>query len=178
MIALVPLTGADRDEFVREEIEDYADEQIRDAGWPAREALERARAELLPVLERELAEPRDRVWLARNAEGATVGWLWLRPGEETGSAFLYQITVAARFRRQGYGRAMLAALEQRLVRDGIDELVLHVNRANEPARRLYAAAGYELARDDGRVLRLRKRLATGGADGRARVPRPPPSFAG
>jgi ribosomal protein S18 acetylase RimI-like enzyme len=158
MISLVPLRGADRDAFVDEEIENYADEQIRDAGWPPEAALERARAELRPVLERELAEPRGRVWSARNAEGVTIGWLWVQPGESPRSAFLYQITVAALYRRQGYGRAMLAALEEQLARDGTEELVLHVNPANEPARRLYAATGYELVGDEGRVLRLRKAI--------------------
>ncbi|HEV8250034.1 MAG TPA: GNAT family N-acetyltransferase [Gaiellaceae bacterium] len=158
MITLVPLTDADRDAFVREEIANYAEEQIRDAGWPRSEALARARAELLPVIERELAEARHWVWSARNAEGATVGWLWVKPGDGPRSAFLYQITVADSFRRMGYGRAMLAALEERLARDGIDELRLNVNVANVPARRLYATAGYEQLDDDGRVCRLRKRL--------------------
>ena len=158
MIALVPLAGADRDAFIREEVANYAEEQIRDAGWPRSESLERARAELVPVLERELAEPAWRVWSARNAEGATVGWLWVKPGERPRSAFLYQITVAQRFRRQGHGRAMLAALEELLAGEGIDELVLNVNLANVPAQRLYAAAGYERVGGDERVDRLRKRL--------------------
>lgn len=39
---------------------------------------------------------------------------------------------------------MLATLEELLAHAGIDELHLHVNIANEPARRLYAAAGYEV----------------------------------
>lgn len=158
MITLVPLTEADREEFVREEVADYAEQQIRDAGWPQAGALERARAELLPVLERELAEPTWRLWSARNADGVTVGWLWVKPGESPRSAFLYQITVAERFRRQGYGSAMLAALEERLVGEGIDELALNVNVANVPAHGLYAASGYERVGGDRRVHRLRKRL--------------------
>ena len=158
MIALVPITEADRAEFVREEVASYAEQQIRDAGWPQVGALERARAVLLPVLERELAEPDWRLWSACNVEGETVGWLWLQPGESPHSAFLYQLTVAERFRRRGYGRAMLAALEQRLAGEGVDELVLHVNAGNLPARRLYAAAGYEQIGGDERVLRLRKLL--------------------
>jgi ribosomal protein S18 acetylase RimI-like enzyme len=158
MIALVPVTDADRDAFVREEVANYAEERIRDAGWPRSEALERARAQLLPVIERELREPDWRLWSARNADGATVGWLWVRPGDSPRSAFLYQITVAERFRRRGYGRAMLSALEEKLAREGIDELVLHVNAPNAPARRLYAAAGYERFGGDERVLHLRKSL--------------------
>jgi len=158
-VTLVPL--ADRDALVREEIANYAEEHIRDAGWPRSEALERARTEFLPELERELAEAAEEghdVWSAADEDGATVGWLWVRPSGPR-SAFLYQITVAESCRRLGYGRAMLAALEEWLAREGVDEVLLHVNVGNVPARRLYAAAGYEQLDDDARVCRLRKRLA-------------------
>ncbi len=126
------------------------------------EALDRAHAALMPVLEGELAEAGEQdhgVWSAIRADGVAVGWLWVRPSDtRSRSAFLYQITVAESFRGMGYGRAMLAALEERLVRDGIDELLLNVNVGNLPARRLYAAAGYEQVDETGRVCRLRKRL--------------------
>ena len=158
MIALVALTDADREELIREEVANYAEEHIRDAGWPRATALERARDEFVPVIERELADSTWRIWSARNADGATVGWLWVEPGKSPGSAFLYQITVAERFRRRGYGRAMLAALEERLAREGVDELVLNVNVGNVPAQGLYASAGYEQIGDDGRVRRMRKRF--------------------
>jgi RimJ/RimL family protein N-acetyltransferase len=53
---------------------------------------------------------------------------------------------------------MLAALEDVLARDGIEELHLTVFMGNEPARRLYAAAGYEQLDRGERQCRLRKRL--------------------
>jgi ribosomal protein S18 acetylase RimI-like enzyme len=163
-ITLVRLDRRHREAFVREELANYAEEQIRDAGWLRSEALDRARAELLPALERELDDAGEQghdLWPAVRADGVAVGWLWVRPdGERSGSAFLYQITVAGSLRRMGYGRAMLAALEERLLGDGIDELRLNVNVGNLPARRLYAALGYERVDEDGRVCRLRKRLAT------------------
>jgi ribosomal protein S18 acetylase RimI-like enzyme len=86
-----------------------------------------------------------------------VGWLWLTPLED-GIAFLEQITVAEAMRRRGHGRAMLAALEELLAREGIQELRLTVNRGNEPARALYAAAGYESTGGDDRELFLHKRF--------------------
>jgi ribosomal protein S18 acetylase RimI-like enzyme len=78
---------------------------------------------------------------------------------------LEQITVAKSFRRRGYGRAMLAALEELLAGTGVDELRLTVFVGNEPARRLYASTGYEQLDDDGRQCRLRKRLTRPSRDG-------------
>jgi ribosomal protein S18 acetylase RimI-like enzyme len=159
-VTLVPLTEEQREAFFVEELADYADEQVRDAGWPRDEALERARDELTPVLERDFAEGLergDRLWTAVDRNGRWVGWLWIKALEHA-VVFLEQITVAQSERRRGYGRAMLAALEERLIRDAIEELRLNVNRANEPARALYAGAGYEEVGRSGRRLFLRKRL--------------------
>ena len=138
----------------------YADQQVRDAGWPPDEARERARRELTPLLERDYAdgvERGDRLWSAVDRNGETVGWLWVKPFEAA-AAFLEQITVAEAARRRGYGRAILAALEELLARDGIEELRLNVFRANEPACALYAAGGYEQTGGDERRCFLRKRL--------------------
>jgi ribosomal protein S18 acetylase RimI-like enzyme len=162
-VTLIPLTEHERDAFVEEEIADHAVQQVRDAGWLRDGALERARAELTPVLNRELAEGAEqghRLWSAINSAGSCVGWLWVTPIVDAApqSVFLEQITVARSFRRQGYGRAMLAALEELLAATGVDELHLTVFVGNEPARRLYASTGYEQLDDDGRQCRLRKRL--------------------
>jgi ribosomal protein S18 acetylase RimI-like enzyme len=149
-----------REAFFVEEVANYADEQVRDAGWPREEALERARDELIPRLERDVTEGLergDRLWSAVDKSGRTVGWLWIKLLERR-VVFLEQITVAEAWRRHGYGRAMLAALEEVLGREWIEELRLNVNRANDPARALYAGAGYEELAGDERRLFLRKRL--------------------
>jgi ribosomal protein S18 acetylase RimI-like enzyme len=162
-ITLVPLSDEDRDEFFREEIANYADQQIRDAGWSPDDALDRAHSEFTPVLEREFAEAvaqGHRLWSAMALTGRSVGWLWVKPIEEGPATSLYleQITVAASCRRQGYGLAMLAALERLLAAEGIEDLRLDVSAANEGGQALYASAGYRLVvRGEGKV-RLRKRL--------------------
>lgn len=162
-VTLTPLTEEDREEYFREEIANYADQQVRDAGWPRRDALDRARAEFTPVLEREYAaavELDHRLWSAKAPDGRSVGWLWVKSIDDmpVTSLYLEQITVAADCRRLGYGLAMLTALEELLAAQGVEELRLHVYVANESARALYAAAGYdELARND-RQIHLRKRL--------------------
>jgi ribosomal protein S18 acetylase RimI-like enzyme len=166
VVVLMPLTEDEREAFLHEEVSDYADQQVRDAGWAPHEALDRARAEITPVFERELAEAvalGDRMWSAKSADGQSVGWLWVKPIDSgVPSVFLEQITVAARSRRRGYGRAMLAALEELLAADGVEELRLNVFVANEAARGLYLAAGYQEVGCDERRVRLRKRLAASG----------------
>jgi ribosomal protein S18 acetylase RimI-like enzyme len=161
-VRLVPLTPVHRALFVEEELANYGDEQVRDSGWEPDTALERARLELGPVLERELAEAAEReqrLWTALDSAGEPVGWLWVTPVEdEPRTTFLYQITVAASLRRRGYGRAMLSALEGLLAHEGVRELRLNVSPANEPARRMYAASGYELIGQDERRCRMRKQL--------------------
>lgn len=53
------------------------------------------------------------LWSAKAPGGRSVGWLWVKPIDDMPATSLYleQITVAAGCRRQGYGRAMLEALE-------------------------------------------------------------------
>jgi diamine N-acetyltransferase len=130
--------------------------------WPPTQALARAQAEIAPVFDRELAEAMasdDRLWSAKSADGRSVGWLWVKAiDNEVSSVFLEQITVAARCRRRGYGHAMLRVLEELLAADGVEELRLNVFVANEAARGLYSAAGYEEVSYDERRVRLRKVL--------------------
>ena len=49
-VTLVAFTDEQHEAFVEEATADYADQQIRDAGWPPDEALARARQELVSEL--------------------------------------------------------------------------------------------------------------------------------
>jgi ribosomal protein S18 acetylase RimI-like enzyme len=163
-ILLRPLTEEDRAAFFAEEIANYADQKVRDAGWSPHEAHDRARREFGPELEREYVRgvaAGDRLWSAVPVAGADpVGWLWVTaiPGAPESQVYLEQITVAQDHRRRGYGSAILAALEALLAREGCDELRLDVYVANEAGQALYAAAGYEEVGRNERQVRLRKRL--------------------
>jgi ribosomal protein S18 acetylase RimI-like enzyme len=166
-VTLVPMTGQDLDAFISEEIADRADERVRDGTWSRGEALERAQTELTMVAawERQAATTeRQRLLSAINTTGMHVGWLWVKlgpPGPWWESAFLCQITVARAFRHQGYGRAILSALEELLSIEGIAELCLNVCESNLPATCLYDSAGYETAGRYATMRQLRKRLHGG-----------------
>lgn len=165
-VVLVPLTDDEREVFIREDVADYAGMVANRATSSPEQPADRAGDELARLLRQEhasAAENGHRLWTALDSAGVSVGWLWLTPahaGVSPGSAFLYQITVKPASRRQGYARAMLAALEAALIADGVAELRLNVFDNNEPARRLYSRAGYEFVEQFEGRSQLRKRLAS------------------
>jgi ribosomal protein S18 acetylase RimI-like enzyme len=170
-VILVELTDVEREDFIRADVADYADyTRERADGEPPSIALtvERARAELEPRLRREHAEAegkRHRRWTALDADGSAVGWLWVTPAEAgmpPDSVYLYQILVKPARRREGYGQAMLAALEESLAADGIAEVRLEVFDTNHRAKALYEAAGYTFVKSLEGMSQLGKRF--GGLD--------------
>jgi len=115
------------------------------AGEPeelARRTAEQQHAEYFPE---GRPDGRHAVFVAE-ADGEAVGVVWSgphprRPDDPT-VAWLYEIEVVEAHRARGYGRAMLAALEEHLRAAGVSELSLNVFGGNDSARRLYASAGY------------------------------------
>jgi len=166
------MTPQDLEAFIDEEVVDYAHERVLDGTWSRRGALGRARAELLMVVawERQATTAEhQRLLTAIAPDGRRVGWLWVKlapAGPWSATAFLCQMTVARALRRQGYGRAMLAALEESLADDGVDEVHLNVWESNLPAKALYVAAGYVLAIQFPTMCQLRKRLGAESTDRR------------
>src|SRR5688500_1243070 len=115
IIRLIPLDDAERAAFIAAELADDVELRMATSDVTEADARQTAHAELLPVLEREHREVvhlTDRQCTALNAEGHSVGWLWVRfPASPVNSAYLYQITVPAEHRRKSYGFAMLQALD-------------------------------------------------------------------
>src|SRR3954463_9783647 len=81
-----------------------------------------------------------------------------RGGMPADSAYLYQILVKPARRREGYGRAMLAALEESLSAVGIAEIRLNVFDTNHRAKALYEGAGYTFVKSLEGMTQLGKRF--------------------
>jgi ribosomal protein S18 acetylase RimI-like enzyme len=126
----------------------YADEKVRAGNWSAEDALERAREEFAKLLPSGLATPDHWLFSIVDVEtGTSVGILWLARAmwQASGrSAFIFDFEVDEAFRRRGYGRAALAALEGKARELGFAEIGLHVFGHNLAARALYEQAGYEV----------------------------------
>ena len=109
-------------------------------------------------LDRFFAGGEDWICVAE-AAGEVVGFLSIESHRET-PPYLYldDFSVSGPCRNQGIGTALLGAAEQYAEEIGVSAVLLHVEKSNAAARRLYERRGYTLFRDDGHRLLLMKRM--------------------
>jgi ribosomal protein S18 acetylase RimI-like enzyme len=108
------------------------------------------RAEVEDLFRQRLAQPDTSVLVAEEDAGP-VGYAVVSVAEKAGNvltlplraAEVHELGVAARARRLGTGRALMAAAEAQARAWGASEIVLSVIDFNEGARRFYEAIGYE-----------------------------------
>lgn len=82
------------------------------------------------------------VFVAESGDGRVVGLHWTKDrGGGTGEVHILGLDPEAH--GQGLGRALLRTGLQHLYRDGAGEVILWMDHANEPARRLYTSEGFE-----------------------------------
>jgi ribosomal protein S18 acetylase RimI-like enzyme len=149
IVRLVPMTAAQYEEWHERSVQGYAEEKAKAGNWPADDALRRSREEFARLLPDGLATSGNWLFSVEDADSETaVGILWLArmPGEGDAGrrAFIYDFEIDAAHRRRGYGRAALAALDERARELGFAEIGLHVFGHNLAARALYERAGYEV----------------------------------
>ena len=77
----------------------------------------------------------------------------LQPPED--DAYLCNIAVDPKFRRQGMARKMLAACEALAAARGFGKFYLHVRLGDDAARALYVSSGYREVDTDSWLLKLR-----------------------
>ncbi|AXB47743.1 GNAT family N-acetyltransferase [Amycolatopsis albispora] len=142
-VELVPMTEEEFTAYREHVIVAYAEAKVHAGNWPAQDARrlsEEAHEQLLPA---GLVTSVNHIYTARDG-GRVVGTLWFaeRDGESGRLAYLYNIEVHREQRGKGYGKAMMAALEDEVAKLGLDTIQLHVFGDNTTARSLYAGAGY------------------------------------
>jgi ribosomal protein S18 acetylase RimI-like enzyme len=151
-----PMTGDEYAHWQQDLAEDYAAEKVAVGAWPADGAVERALESNSAMLPEGLETPRMLLLQAVDRDGATVGRAWVALDHPQGGpdcAFLYDIEISADRRGQGFGRALLNAVEQEVRKAGIGSLELNVFGTNRVAVTLYSSSGYTVA-----TQQMRKRL--------------------
>ena len=126
---------------------DYAREKVQAGNYHADEALERAEKEFLELLPQGAATPGQHLFSIVDANsGDRVGVIWFAEMQRgpRREAFIYDLVVHEPFRRRGYARAAMIALEDVVRRLGIARIGLHVFGFNRGAWALYEQLGYEV----------------------------------
>ncbi len=146
MVRLVPMTEKEFQAYRRRSVKEYAQEHIRAGNWHPSEALQKAEKEFLQLLPDGVASKNHYLFsLEDDHVGVQVGMIWFAVRDEAShpSAFVYDFLIYEEFRRRGYGRQTLTALEEKAKELGLDTISLHVFGHNQAAIALYQQAGYE-----------------------------------
>ena len=80
------------------------------------------------------------------------------PREDRSYAYLDDFSVTEAFRGRGIGTALLRRAEAYARERGVPAVLLHVEKSNGGALRLYERQGWSVYRDDGSRLLLAKEL--------------------
>lgn len=145
MIVLAPLTEGEFSAFFDTVADSHATDSIVAGRWSASDASALAREELKRLLPANEKTPENCLFvLQRTHPPSEVGYLWFRGMTRATQrvAYLCQLYIHERFRRQGYGRQAMVAFENEALGRGYDALGLHVYATNGHAHRLYQTLGF------------------------------------
>jgi ribosomal protein S18 acetylase RimI-like enzyme len=118
---------------------DDRDEAAVVALWRAAFPSEPTRNEPLAVIRQKRAV-QPELFLVGEAQGRIVATVIA--GYDGHRGWVYHVAVASDARRRGYGRALMAAAEERLRALGCPKINLQVNRWNAEVVAFYEALGY------------------------------------
>jgi GNAT superfamily N-acetyltransferase len=118
---------------------EYEHGLVEFAGLSPEAARAKVERDVALVLPDGLATPDAWLW-AVEVDDRRVGWVFL--GRRGDDLWLYDITIDARERGRGHGRAAMLALEEEARRLGHGGLALNVWGGNAVARGLYRSLGY------------------------------------
>lgn len=143
-VRLVPMTE-EQFRTYRESADRSFARSIAATGVPWADAVEQAAKTFADLLPEGLATPDHHHWVAYSGD-EEVGMLWVRiqPSATGSHAFGYGFNVREDLRRRGFGRAIMAAAEERFRELGVVSIGLHVFAHNPGARSLYEQMGFEV----------------------------------
>lgn len=147
MIKLVHMNETDFDAFQEHAIVDYAQDKVKAGNWTAEDSLERSRQAFQKLLPEGVSSPGQHLFsIVEDETGEKVGMIWFAATSWDGIpfAFIYDFVIYPQFRRRGYGRQALQAVEAEVKAVGYHRIGLHVFGHNQAAFDLYEKSGYQV----------------------------------
>lgn len=127
-------------------VENYAQDHVEAGNWHPSEAVQKAEADFLKLLPDGITSKQQHLFSIKDEQtGANVGMIWFAVMDRAGqpAAFIYDFMIYEAFRRRGYGKQALTALEETTKELGLGTISLHVFGHNQAAIALYQKVGYE-----------------------------------
>ena len=142
-LRLRPMTPEEYDDYARSAEEDYAQEVHRSGLADLEAARTRAADTFAELLPDGLDSPRMHLWTAVvDDEPVGMGWIELRSGTGSTSAYIFNVELKEAARGRGLGRQLMLALHEEARSLGATSVGLNVFGHNTVARSLYESLGY------------------------------------
>ena len=144
-VRLIPMQSEQYPTWFARQAIAYAEDKVRAKQWGLDGAEERARQETESLLTDGIETPGHHLLnIIDDDIDAVVGTLWWAHSDRFGRkvAFIFDLTIQAKFRRKGYASSTLKHLESMVRTAGYEALSLHVFAFNTSAQALYEKMGY------------------------------------
>ena len=133
--------------WLAQSMAEYVEERVQAGNYHPNEALQRAEQQFRELLPQGPATPSQHLFSIVDATTSDrVGVIWFAEKQRGPrlEAFVYDLVVLELFRRRGYARAAMIAIEHEVRQFGINRIGLHVFGHNRGAWALYDQLGYEV----------------------------------
>ena len=145
MLELKLMTQAEFASYSEDAIARYAEENVKAGIWTSADALTNARKAFQDLLPVGLQTQDNLLYsIKQRATGENVGVIWIKILHDRNpyTAYIYDLVIFHAFRKRGYARQVLLAIEGITTDHGAVSIALHVFAHNGVAQRLYRDAGY------------------------------------
>src|SRR5262245_21638841 len=121
MTILAPMRPDAFEQFLEKAVAEYADDNVASGRWHSAGSLERSRADFKRLLPSGLATPGHYLFEIKPApDQPVIGYIWFAIEERHGvrSAFVYNVGIDSKWRRQGHATRAFRELEDVAVKLG------------------------------------------------------------
>lgn len=145
MVSLEPMDEAFFNQYIRESLANFAEEMTTAGIWNLEEVDKKSQEKMQNLLPQGMEAPGHDFFRVVDKElDESVGILWIQVKDMAGERafFIFDIEIDELFRRRGYGRRTLSALEEKAANLNVRAILLNVFADNVIARRLYDKSGF------------------------------------
>ena len=146
MSFLVPMSKPFYSTYIDALIVQYAQENVAAGRWPKTGSLTRSRTDTERLLPQGIETENNHLFeikVPNVMESVGSIWLSLENSHVTNTAFIYDLEISPKYRRQGYAKLALNAIEDFAAAHNIVNIGLHVFSHNDAAQALYIEMGFK-----------------------------------